>query len=192
MIVWDDVTKTRHAKVEAIGKVLPHYDYSSPEMAHDTDESFSSLMVTNLKATKGVMFNIMETSYELHREALLNDFQEFFDAIDVFSDEVKARAFHWDKGKNQLWLEKLVDYDYRIISGLGNLNTGLRALHKEFLSSKEIPKDLKHLDADTRKLRKDFFEIVAMFKERDAICRINSLALEETFSDIQREAREGG
>ena len=77
-------------------------------------------------------------AYELHRETLLSEFQEFYDAIDVFSDEVKARAFHWDKGKDQKWLERLVDYDYRIISGLGNLNTGLRALHKEFLSSREV------------------------------------------------------
>jgi hypothetical protein len=191
MSVWDSVRETRTMKIKSLSGFIPGYCYSTEGLAQRTDETFCSLMVENLRACKRLMFNILETAFELHRELLLREFEGLRDGIDVFSDEIKARAFRWDRNKGQRWLEKLVDYDYRILTSLGNLYRGIEGLQREFLASGRGIREARSLDEHTGLLKKGLDEIVILFKERDAICNIGESSLEDAFDEISSELRKG-
>jgi hypothetical protein len=191
MSEWDRAAETRAVKIESLRGFIPGYDYSGEDMAHRTDETFCSLMVENLRVSKKVMFNILETAFELHQDILLKGFEGIRDEIDVFSDEIKVRAFKWDSGKSHKWLERLVDYDYRILSSLGNLIKGIEGLHRELLSSGKGTRELRALDERTVRLKKELDEIVILFKEREAVCNIKDAALEKTFDSIRTGIRKG-
>jgi len=178
-------------KIGSLKKLIPGYDYSAEETAHRTDETFCSLMVENLKLSKKTMFNILETAFELHRELLLKDFEGLRDEIGVFSDEIRARAFKWDSEKSQKWLERMVDYDYRILTMLGNLIKGIQGLHKELLSSGKGVRELRTLDEHTGSLKENLDEIVILFKERDAVCNIREASLEKSFDSMRSRIRKG-
>jgi len=191
MSEWDMTMKTRAVKIGSLKKLIPGYDYSAEETAHRTDETFCSLMVENLKLSKKTMFNILETAFELHRELLLKDFEGLRDEIGVFSDEIRARAFKWDREKSQKWLERMVDYDYRILTSLGNLIKGIQGLHKELLSSGKGVRELRTLDEHTGSLKENLDEIVILFKERDAVCNIREASLEKSFDSMRSRIRKG-
>jgi hypothetical protein len=191
MSEWDAAVKTRAMKIGSLKKLIPGYDYSAEDTAHRTDETFCSLMVENLKLARKTMFNILETAFELHRELLLKDFEGLRDEIGVFSDEIRARAFRWDSGKSRKWLERLVDYDYRILTSLGNLVRGIQGLHKELLSSGKGIRELRTLDEHTGRLKERLDEIVIQFRERDAVCNIREAALEKSFAGMRTRIRKG-
>ena len=189
MAGWDEAAGSRTLKLESLEKLIPGYSYSSRDLAYRTDEFFCRTMVANLRVAKNDMFNILNTAFELHRELLLKDFESLRDEIDVFSDEIRARAFKWDSAKSQKWLGRLIDYDYRLLTGLGNLLNGIKSLHKEFLSSKGRLKETKKLDAHTKNLTKILDGLVVMFKERDTVCNIREAGLDDDFGDIKGDIR---
>ncbi len=191
MSEWNITMKTRTMKIDSLKKFIPGYDYSTENMAHRTDEIFCSLLVENLRVCKSVMFNILETAFELHRDLLLKDFEGLRDEIDMFSDEIKARAFKWDREKSRKWLEMVVDYDYRILTSLGNLFKGIEGLHKELLSSGKGTHELRVLDEHTSRLKDKLDEIIILFKERDAVCNIKEATLEKTFDSIRSRIIKG-
>ena len=191
MTEWNSALEGRPAKVGSLGDMIPGYSYASKDLAHRTDEQFCMLMVENLRIAKGTMFNILHTAFELHRELLLKDFEAIKDEMDVFSDEIKARALHWDDRKSAKWLGRLVDYDYRILSSLGEIIKSARSLHKQFLSSKQSIPETRELDEATRKLRKSLDSLVVMFRERELICNIGDVVLEKTFDELRTRIRRG-
>jgi hypothetical protein len=191
MSEWREARESRSEKVQTLEKLIPGYDYSHEDTAHRTDESLCRLLVEQLREAKRTVFNTLETAYELHRDTLLKDFGQLKDDLDIFSDEIKARAFEWDRKKPLEWLERLIDHDYRLVSGLGSLRRDLDTLHKEFLSSKEQARDLKKLDTLIRAIERETEELVVLFKEREAICNIKEAALEKSFERISSRIRKG-
>ena len=191
MSAWNQATGSRIIKLKSLDRLIPGYSYSEPDLAHKTDEIFCSVIVENIRTAKAVMFNVLETAYELHRELLLKDFEKFRDEMDMFSDEVKARAFKWDSNKGKNWVGRVIDYDYRILTGLGNIMTGVRELEKAFLKSKGTVKETKGLENQTRQLKAILDKLVIMFRERDVVCNISNEALEETFDEKRTEIEKG-
>ena len=191
MSAWNQATGSRIIKLKSLDRLIPGYSYSEPDFAHKTDEIFCSVIVENIRTAKAVMFNVLETAYELHRELLLKDFEKFRDEMDMFSDEVKARAFKWDSSKDKNWVGRVIDYDYRILTGLGNIMTGVRELEKAFLKSKGTVKETKGLENQTRQLKAILDKLVIMFRERDVVCNISNEALEETFDEKRTEIKKG-
>lgn len=191
MSEWREARESRTEKVGFLEKLIPGYDYSHEDCAHATDERLCSLLVEQLREAKRTLFNTLETAYELHREMLLKDFEQLRDDLDIFSDEVKARAFEWDRSKPCEWLERLIDHDYRLISGLGNLRKELDRLHREFLSSDENAHDLRELNALIKTIERKTEDLAVLFKEREAICNIKEASLEKTFDRIRSRIRKG-
>ncbi len=191
MSEWDNATKTRTMKIRSLERYITGYSYSSEDLAHMTDETFCSLIVENLKVAKKSMFNVLETAFELHRDMLLKDFEQFRDGIGMFSNEIRARVFKWGNSKSQEWLERMVDYDYRILAGLGDLVKGIDGLHKELLASGRAVRDLREIDEHTCRLKASLDEIVTLFNERDAVSNIQEAALEKTFDTIRSRIRRG-
>jgi hypothetical protein len=191
MTEWEEAAAARGSKISSMSGVIPGYGYATRADAQRTDETFCSVMVENLREAKAIMFNVLETAYEMQRDLLLDEFQALRDDIDVFGDEVKARAFHWDHYKPAEWLGRLIDHDYRTLSLLAEFFIGVHDLEKAFLDSKETVQDIKKLEQDVKTLRAKLDELVSMFRERDAICTVQSNALEETYRDRQKEIRTG-
>lgn len=188
---WNRAAGSRTLKIRSLSRLVPGYGYSTPEHAHKTDEIFCSVLVQNFRTAKAVMFNVLETAYEMHRELLLKDFEAFRDAMDVLSDQIKARAFRWDDDKDEKWLGRLVDYDYRILTGMGNLLTRTRDLEKAFLASEGSVSETQDLDSMIKALKEELSAIETMFQERDVICNIGNEALEETFEEKRTEIERG-
>jgi uncharacterized protein YecE (DUF72 family) len=191
MSKWRQARESRTEKVQALEKLIPGYDYSHEDLAHRTDENLCKLLVEHLREAKRVAFNILQTAFELHRDMLLKDFEKMRDELDIFSDEIKARAFDWDRDKPQEWLERLIDYDYRVVVGLGNLRRNLEGLEKEFLSAGQKVQDLKRLDEHVKRVDREIEGLVIMFKEREAVCNIKEASLEKTFDRIRSQIRKG-
>lgn len=191
MTHWNEAAESRSQKVELLEGLVPGYNYSHEDMAHRTDERLCKLLVYNIGEAKKSMFHILQTAFELHRELLLRDFERLRDELDIFSDEIKARAFEWDKNKPQEWMERLIDHDYRIVTGLGRLKADIKALEKAFLASGEAPRELKRLDSLIKPIDREIEELVMMFKEREAICNIKDTSLDKTFEAIRSRLRKG-
>lgn len=191
MSVWDAVKETRTMKIKSLSGFMPGYCYSTEELAHRTDGAFCSLVVENLRVCKRLMFNVLETAFELHRELLLKEFEGLRDEIGVFTDEIRARSFKWDRDKGKKWLERLVDYDYRILTGLGNLYRGIERLQKEFLASGKGIREARMIDEHTGKLKGNLDDIIILFRERDAICNIGESSLEDAFEEMSSDIRKG-
>jgi SMC interacting uncharacterized protein involved in chromosome segregation len=124
-------------------------------------------------------------------DLLIRNFEKVRDEMEVFSDEVKSRAFSWDSAKSQKWLGKLVDYDFRILSDLGNLKKQVDGLHKELLDSGSSVRDMSQLDEHALQLKKKLDSIVVRFREREVVCNISETVLDKTFDRIRAEIAKG-
>ena len=191
MTEWERARESRTLKIKSISRLIPGYDYSGEESAHRTDDEFCRVMIENMRLAKGDMFNVLNTAFELHKDLLLKDFEAVRDEIDVFSDEIKARVFSWDRTKSRKWLGMLVDRDYRILNSVNTLLKDIKALHKDLLSSTKRVEDMKVLDSKTANLKKALDDIIFMYKEREAICNIRDASIQEDFEEIQSEIRKG-
>jgi hypothetical protein len=188
---WKQAVVTRKSKIDNLNQLIPGYNYSTRGYAQRTDDGFSSLMIANLRICKKRVFDILDTAFSLQRDLLLKDFERLRNEIDTFSDEIKARAFKWDTGKTRPWLERLVDYDYRILTDLGNLYKGIEALHDLLLDSNRSVSDLKALDRETRKLQESLDSLVLQYRERELVCNISEAVLEKNFRAMVSKIRKG-
>lgn len=191
MSEWEEARESRTVKIKSISRIIPGYDYSGEESAHHTDDEFCRVMIENLRLAKGDMFNILNTAFELHKDLLLKDFEAVRDEIDVFSDEIKARVFRWDRTKSRKWLGMLVDRDYHILNSVNTLLKDIKALHKDLLSSTKRVEDMRKLDRETAKIKKALDEIVFIYKEREALCNIRDATIQEEFDEICSRIRKG-
>ena len=191
MSEWDSASGSRELKMKSLSRLVPDYDYSGEDTAHRTDENFCRLVMQNLSDTRGVMFNILQTAFELHRDLLIREFERVRDEMEVFSDEIKARAFSWDPNKSHKWLGRLVDYDFRILSELGNLRKDVGILHSELLDSGPSLRDARHLDSHASDIKKKLDSIIVKFREREVVCNISEEVLERTFDSIRARIAKG-
>jgi hypothetical protein len=182
MDAWSTAIAKKTTKVTEIRRVIPSYDYSSEDLAHRTDEMVCQFLVNGLHEAKDMLFNIVNTLFELHMDAVSHDFEDVRDSVDVFSDEIKCRHFDWDSCSTEKWLERVIDHDYDLVLGLLRFT---RELEDTIHAMKEASDMQTHLD-DLKNLLKN---IVNNFKERDVICNIREISLERTFQSIQQEMR---
>ena len=183
MDVWNNVIARKASKVDEIRSVIPEYDYSSEDLDHRTDESVCNFLVTGLHEAKDMLFNIIHTQFEIHNDAISNEFQEIRDSVDVFSDEIKCRHFDWDECNAEKWLERVIDHDYAVILGMIRFTAELEnVIH----AIGDVNQNMQlYLDS----LRQMLNDLVTNFKERDVICNIKEITFERTFQMIQKEMR---
>ncbi len=191
MTEWDKAKGSRTGKIASIKKLVSSYDYSSEEAAHRTDDLLRETMIANLRTAKSDMFNVLNTAFERHQDLMIKPLERLRDEIDMFNDDIKIRTFIWDRAKSAPWLGKLVDYDYRILTGLGNLLRGIRELHRLVLEAKAEARDMRSIDEKAGAVKKELDELIAMFRERDVLCNLEDAALQEDFEGLSREIRKG-
>ena len=197
MSKWKDARQKKSSMVKFIESLIPVYDYSEKSKAEVTDEKFCELLTGIIREMKDLLFNIINTGFESHRQILEKDFVKIRDELDILSDEIKARHFVWDRGISQEWMEKIISYDFEMIRSLEKMRHYLNEAYDKFLKADRPGTKMFDEDKwkDIKKTTGLLYEIAEnlaiMFKERDTIANIKSISLNKTFDSIRKRMREG-
>ena len=194
---WKEARQKKASMVRFIEKLIPVYDYSEDSRAEVTDEKFCELLTDIIREMKGILFNIINTGFESHKQFLEKDFEKIRDELDIFSDEIKARHFEWDRGISQEWIEKVISYDFEIIRTTEKMRHYLNELFTRFVNA-EKPGSRNFSEDKWREMKKtadllyDMAENLAvLFKERDAAANIKQGTFQKTFDSIRKRMRKG-
>jgi len=190
---WDRAVSNRKLAVKKMQKFIPFYDYSDKQMALVTNDKFCKLFLERLKSLNSMLFNIVNTSYELGMEGNeeLNAFQRMRDEMDIFIDEIKVMHVEWNKNMPQKWLEKLIEHDLSLIKDTDGLSESLEDILENITSDKESNKEFwEKVAKDAFNAEEQIDGIVRMFMERDAICNLKPLSFEKVFKAAQKEISE--
>ncbi len=197
MSKWKRVLVTKAPQIEFLKGIIEGYDYSEPSKMEVTDEKFCEHVTSLVRRCKEIIFNIIQSGFEMQKQSLEKDLVKIMAELDIFSDEIKMRVFECDRVISQKWLEKLVSYDYHIIKGMEEINRDAENLLRMFVRA-EAPSSKFFDEYEWRKMKKiveDLFrrieEMAVMFKEREAICNIRQISLEKTFEAIKNRLRTG-
>lgn len=191
MVDWEKVEQSRSIEIKAMRRLISGYDYSTEDMAEATDNKICGLMIKEVRKAKDKLFYIIQVAYELHEESLDRNFQNLRDELDIFSDEIKVRNFHWSKDMSQEWMDKLIMHDHSLFRQMNKLNQELEGLYHTFMDviklypKKTNPKELEQVKQMIKLLEKATDQIVLTFREREVICNLKPLALEKTFRQMQ-------
>ena len=191
MSQWHMVRKSVPDDLRRVGKTIKDYDYSSEHRAEATDSKVCAFMVESIREAKDRLFHVIQVAYELHEERLNRHFEGLRDDLDIFSDEIKIRDFHWSTDLSQEWLEKLVAHDESLIDQMKKLNSELDELHRVFMEvvklypEKTDPGHLEKIRKYTKLIEKAIDRIVLTFRERDVICNLKPLSLEKTYQQMK-------
>jgi hypothetical protein len=194
---WKDAMQKKSSVVKFIENLIPVYDYSEKSRAEVTDEKFCELLTGIIREMKDMLFNIIHTGFESHRQILEKDFVKIRDELDIFSDEIKARHFVWDRGISQEWMEKLISYDFEIIRETEKMRHHLNEVFSKFLradrpGSRTFDEDKwKEIKKTTDLLYGMAENMAILFKERDTVANIKKISLDKTFDSIRKRIRKG-
>lgn len=188
---WTEVSKKMNDEIKSVGKIIKNYDYSTEAKAESTDVKICEFVIEEIRRAKDILFNIINTAYELHEERLNKNFEGLRDDLDVFSDEIKIRNFVWNNDITAEWVERMVRYDFELISHMNKLNTELEEAYKLFMKvvktypDKTDPNHIEGIRELTRLIEKLVDHIVITFKEREVISNLQPIDLEKTFQQMQ-------
>lgn len=188
---WTEVSNKMNKEVKVVGKIIKGYGYSTEPKAEATDVKVCHFMIDEIRRAKDILFNIINTAYELHEETLNKNFEGLRDDLDIFSDEIKVRYFVWNNDITAEWVERLIRYDFEMISHMNKLNMELEAMYKLFMRviktypDKTDPNHLKGIKELIKLIEKLVDHIVITFKEREVISNLKPIDLEKTFQQMQ-------
>jgi len=188
---WALASDKKRLALKELKRVIPSYDYSSKGDAGMTNNQFCKLIVEKLRRSKAVLFNIINTCYEMR---IMDDFKEF-DRIrlelDIFLDEIKVMYVDWNEKTSQKWLEKIITHDLNLIKDSKKLADNLEAVFKEIMAAKKRDdKFWKQISKKATSIEEQLDGTVRMFKEREALCNLKPLSFEKTYKATRKEISE--
>jgi hypothetical protein len=193
---WNETKTKMWARVKEIEKLIPSYEYSGPHHVSHTDDMVKDIIVGELRASKKLLFNILETAYEQQKEGMIKDLHKIRDDIDIFLDEVKIRhPIKWPESIPQEFLEKIVIHDSEIIREIPKLNSRLEEVGKMLLDIEKeragaVPFDREQtakLHSRISEVKKLADELVKLFKEREMLINLKHIRHEREYEDVRRE-----
>jgi hypothetical protein len=174
MIDWKDVRDALRSRVRRMEEHIPAYDYSEEHRALRTDEKVVALILRELRKSKGKLFDLLDTSYEMQRESLTKDLHSMRDDIDIFLDELKVRRIKWDREMSTQTAKDIVKLDVEILNNTLLLEKEIEGLKKALLSAKKtaggFPENyLEGIEKRKAQAKKVARALVVAFKLRDAL-----------------------
>ncbi|MEM5798157.1 MAG: hypothetical protein QXP39_03145 [Candidatus Aenigmatarchaeota archaeon] len=175
---------------------IPNYGYRTTAQAHATDENICAFLIQSLRETKKVLFRTIHMLYEMQLEGKINQqLQGLWDAVDVFSDEIKIRVCRW-RPLPDIWIAKLEAKDKQLIDVIKKINRDVNDIFNFILNGlkkdhrvKTQPILYEGFWDECRKrisvIEGELEEAVRLFKERDAICNLKPLSLQKTYELIK-------
>jgi len=188
---WALASGKKRLALKELKRLIPSYDYSSKGDAGMTNDRFCKFMLEKLRRSKAVLFNIINTCYELHIDNDLKDFNKIRDELDIFLDEIKVLYIEWNEKTSQKWLEKIISHDLNLIKDSRKLAENLEAVFKEIIRAKKRDdKFWKQVSKKATFIEEQLDGMVRMFKEREALCKLKPLSLEKVFKSARKEISE--
>ena len=193
---WNETKTKMWARVKEIEKLIPSYEYSSPHHVSHTDDKVKDLILSELRSSKKLLFNILETAFEQQKEGMAKDIHKIRDDIDIFLDEVKIRhPIKWPESIPQEFLEKIVVHDSEIVREIPKLNSRLEEIGKMLLDIEKerpgaVPYDREQsarLHANVSEIKKLVDELVRLFKEREMLINLKHIRREREYEGVRRE-----
>jgi hypothetical protein len=188
---WSRVAGKKVSAIRELNRFIPFYEYSSAESADMTNNKFCKLMTDKLRISKNVLFNIINTSYELHIKNELKDLNKIRDELDIFLDEIKVMNLKWNEDISEKWLEKLVTHDLNLIKGSDSLAKNLEASLKKITRAKTMDTGFwKEMAKADLVIEEQLDGLVRMFKEREALLSLKPLSFEKVYKAARKEISE--
>ena len=189
---WKDVKTKLWARVKEIEKDIPSYDYSEVHHMTATDDKVKDLVVDELRKSKKLLFNILETAYEQQKEGLTTDLHKIRDDLDIFLDEVKVKhEVRWPQKIPEEFLEKIVAHDSEILRAIPRLNGELEDIEKHMLGMEKPGSNLfdreqlDKLNGKTLSVKNHASEIVRLFKERELLVNLKHIHREHEYDELK-------
>ncbi|HJW97416.1 MAG TPA: hypothetical protein VJ485_04610 [archaeon] len=188
---WKEVKTKMWARIKEIEKTIPSYDYSEKHHMMSTDERMTDIMHEELRKSKKLLFEIIETSYEQQKEGLTIDLQAIRDDIDIFLDGVKIKHVKWPDRIPEEFLEKIVTHDSEILKELPRLNSQLGEIRKLTLTM-ELPgtslfdrEQMDRLSNMTKETKEQVTGLVQLFREREFLLNLKHVHREHEYEELK-------
>ncbi|MEM5812547.1 MAG: hypothetical protein QW286_02400 [Candidatus Aenigmatarchaeota archaeon] len=190
---WKTVKTKMWARIKEIEKAVPNYDYSSLHSIISTDDKFTDFVLSELRKSKKILFDILENSYEQQKEMLTKDVQKIRDDIDIFLDNVKIRQIRWPEKIPEEFLEKIVFYDSELLREIPKMNSLLEEIEKNVLEMEKPgtslfdKEQLEKLNAKISNAKSQAEFLFRLFKERDLLLNLKHIHREDVYEETKSE-----
>jgi len=188
---WKEVKTKMWARIKEIEKSIPNYDYSEKHLMMSTDERMTDVVHEELRKSKKILFEIIETSYEQQKEGLTIDLQKLKDDIDIFLDGVKIKHVKWPDRIPEEFLGKIVTHDSEILKQLPRLNAQLQSI-RELILGIEVPgtslfdkEQLDKLNRMAKEAKEQATGLVQLFKEREFLLNLKHVHREHEYEELR-------
>ena len=188
---WARAAGKRAQAIRELERLIPFYEYSSSDTAMATNDKFCKLILEKLRVSKDILFNIINTCYEMHIGGEFKEFESIRDELDIFLDEIKVLHMRWNRGMSEKWLEKIISHDLNIIKNSDQLAKNLEILFKKIMRAEKRDSAFWNgMSKDTTVVEEQLDGIVRMFKEREALLNLRPLSFEKTYRAARKEISE--
>ena len=185
---WETASRTMGGEILKMKKLIPFYSYADQRIAVLTDKKFCSLLRSELVRSKTLFSDAVDWLYRAKLESIHLERQK--DDFDILLDEVEVKPNRWDERIPQEFLEKVIDYDVRLIEKASGLEKDLALLIQKLQEYKKAGnKAAGDITISIDVVIEKVDDITAMFKEREAAFDINSLGLRDAFGRMRDRIR---
>jgi hypothetical protein len=198
MTAWEKAKGDMFNFVKEMEKLIPNYSYSDSTDAANTDEKLCEIIVNRIRESKNKLFSVVQFLYESDVEERLDeDLQKLRDELDILSDEIKVRHCEW-KVLSSGWIKHIIKHDIDLISETGRLNRTLEELLEQAFKLEKVkidhiiqkdPEFWGKLESKAGEAKKQADGIAVLFKEREAVCSIESVGFEKAYEKIREDVR---
>ncbi len=188
---WARARGNRLLAAKELEKIIRGYDYSDTHHAELTNSHFCKIFLDKLRVSNNILFNIINTCYEMHIEGDFKRLKKIRDELDIFVDEVKVIYIEWNDYLSARWLEKLISHDLNLIRNSEMLAKNLESVFKKIMDQKKRDKKFwKKIDNSLSSIEEQLDGIVRMFREREALCSLKSLSFKKAYKLKRKEINE--
>ncbi len=165
MSEWGKVDSRYLREVSGLKRIFKVYNYDQ-KGAHLTDKNVREFMLSNLRAMKNTLTEIMGLAFR-ETDDSAKAIKKVRDDMDVAMDEIVSLNF-WKFPESQMTLEKILKADMILLNNIEIMKKSVNIIYTQVLASKIGSNIL----VKAENLRKTLNEFRAVFLERSEAIRI--------------------
>ena len=164
MFDWMKVRRRVGQEMQAVDKLIPHYNYALKGKARDTDENVREALRKELVRAKETLFSIVELAYKDEEKEIAGGLESVRDEIDLLLEEVKDQVLFWNEKLTDGDMEKIVRADVALVKNSQELNGILEDIKRQVLKSQA-----RDLARRAGELKQYVSELRTVFRERGEV-----------------------
>lgn len=184
---WDEARRNRGDEILHMKKLIPFYSYATERRAILTDKRFCIVLKGELVKSKVHFSDAIDWLYK--KEIDCRKFERTKDDFDILFDEIDIKPNKWDERIPREFLEKIMEFDWKLIQKSWMLEKDFSILLK-FLQSKPKSKSLEEQNLKKIRISMDVInekidDITQIFKEREVAFDITRSAFRDIFNRLR-------